>query len=111
MTTATNRLTGFSTIRQTAMNLSNHFLIAMPSMHDPIFGGSVVYLCEHNERGALGVVINKPMDITIDHLLERLNMKLEIHAPISKPVMFGGPVQEDRGFVLHSPVTEFTSML
>ena len=57
MTTATNRLTGFSTIRQTAMNLSNHFLIAMPSMHDPIFGGSVVYLCEHNERGALGVVI------------------------------------------------------
>ena len=111
MTTATNRLTGFSTIRQTAMNLSNHFLIAMPSMHDPIFGGSVVYLCEHNERGALGVVINKPMDITIDHLLERLNMKLEIHAPISKPVMFGGPVQEDRGFVLHSPDTEFTSML
>lgn len=93
------------------MNLSNHFLIAMPSMHDPIFGGSVVYLCEHNERGALGVVINKPMDITIDHLLERLNMKLEIHAPISKPVMFGGPVQEDRGFVLHSPDTEFTSML
>ena len=65
------------------MNLSNHFLIAMPSMHDPIFGGSVVYLCEHNERGALGVVINKPMDITIDHLLERLNMKLEIHAPVS----------------------------
>ena len=93
------------------MNLSNHFLIAMPSMHDPIFGGSVVYLCEHNERGALGVVINKPMDITIDHLLERLNMKLEIPAPIRKPVMFGGPVQEDRGFVLHSPDAEFTSML
>ena len=84
------------------MNLSNHFLIAMPSMHDPIFGGSVVYLCEHNERGALGVVINKPMDITIGHLLERLNLNLEIPAPVHKPVMFGGPVQEDRGFVLHS---------
>ena len=93
------------------MNLSNHFLIAMPSMHDPIFGGSVVYLCEHNERGALGVVINKPMDITIGHLLERLNLNLEIPAPVHKPVMFGGPVQEDRGFVLHSPDTEFTSML
>ena len=93
------------------MNLSNHFLIAMPSMHDPIFGGSVVYLCEHNERGALGVVINKPMDITVGHLLERLNMKLEIPSPVQEPVMFGGPIQEDRGFVLHSPDTEFTSML
>ena len=80
-------------------------------MHDPVFGGSVVYLCEHNERGALGVVINKPMDITIGHLLERLNLKLEIPVPVHKPVMFGGPVQEDRGFVLHSPDTEFTSML
>ena len=65
----------------------------MPSMHDPIFGGSVVYLCEHNERGALGVVINKPMDITVGYLLERLNMKLEIPSPVQEPVMFGGPVQ------------------
>ena len=51
------------------MNLSNHFLIAMPSMHDPIFGGTVVYLCEHNDYGALGVVINRPMELTLDHLL------------------------------------------
>ena len=93
------------------MDLSNHFLIAMPSIHDPVFGGTVVYLCEHNERGALGIVINKPTDITIDGLLERLNLKLEIHALIGKPVMFGGPVQDDRGFVLHSPEGKFSSML
>ncbi|MDR0934145.1 MAG: YqgE/AlgH family protein [Burkholderiaceae bacterium] len=94
------------------MNLSNHFLIAMPTTHDPVFGGSVVYLCEHNERGALGIVINKPTDITIDSLLERLELKLEIHAFSGQPVMFGGPVQDDRGFVLHSPEgNRFSSML
>lgn len=94
-----------------AMDLSNHFLIAMPSIHDPVFGGTVVYLCEHNERGALGIVINKPTDITIDGLLERLDLKLEIHAFTGQPVMFGGPVQDDRGFVLHSPEGNFSSML
>ena len=93
------------------MDLSNHFLIAMPSMHDPVFGGTVVYLCEHNDRGALGIVINKPTDITIDSLLERLHLKLEIEALMGEPVMFGGPVQDDRGFVLHSPENRFSSML
>lgn len=93
------------------MNLSNHFLIAMPSMHDPIFGGTVVYLCEHNDYGALGVVINRPMELTLDHLLEKLNLKPEIPAPFEKPVMFGGPVQDDRGFVLHTPDAKFNSML
>jgi len=93
------------------MNLSNHFLIAMPSMLDPIFGKSVVYLCEHNEQGALGMVINKPTDLTMDTLLARLDLKPEIEAIGARPVMFGGPVQEDRGFVLHSPTGQFTSML
>ncbi len=93
------------------MDLSNHFLIAMPSMLDPVFNGTVVYLCEHNERGALGIVINKPTDITLDHLLERLDLRLEIHTLMGKPVMFGGPVQDDRGFVLHSPDGKFSSML
>ncbi|MDR1311163.1 MAG: YqgE/AlgH family protein [Burkholderiaceae bacterium] len=93
------------------MNLSDHFLIAMPSIQDPIFGGTVIYLCEHNDRGALGVVINKPTDITIGGLMERLNLELEIHTLSGKPVMFGGPVQDDRGFVLHSPDTHYSSML
>ena len=93
------------------LNLSNHFLIAMPSMLDPIFGGTVVYLCEHNQHGALGMVINKPTDITMNDLFDRLDLKLEIDPNIRNPVMFGGPVQDDRGFVLHSPLGPFSSML
>ncbi|MFJ3044264.1 YqgE/AlgH family protein [Herbaspirillum chlorophenolicum] len=92
------------------LDLTNHFLIAMPSMLDPIFGGTVVYLCEHNHNGALGVVINKPTDMTMDVLLDRINLKLEIKPDTPdampevyrRPVMFGGPVQVERGFVLHS---------
>lgn len=102
-----------------ALDLTNHFLIAMPSMVDPIFGGSVVYLCEHNKNGALGVVINKPTDMTMDVLLDRISLKLEIVADadefrpsaITRPVMFGGPVQIERGFVLHSPTHDFSSTL
>ncbi|HEX8955704.1 MAG TPA: YqgE/AlgH family protein, partial [Burkholderiaceae bacterium] len=91
------------------LNLSNHFLIAMPSMpEDPVFSGSVVYLCEHNAGGALGVIINKPTDMSIDTLLDRIDLELEIMpngVPLDrKPVMFGGPVQIERGFVLHAPV-------
>jgi putative transcriptional regulator len=97
------------------LNLANHFLIAMPSMLDPIFGGTVVYLCEHNAAGALGVIINKPTDMTMDVLLERIDLKLEIEpnrTPITgKPVMFGGPVQVERGFVLHAPSGQFSSMM
>jgi putative transcriptional regulator len=97
------------------LNLANHFLIAMPSMLDPVFGGTVIYLCEHNASGALGIIINKPTDMTMDVLFDRIDLKLEImtnHAPIGKkPVMFGGPVQVERGFVLHSPLEQFSSMM
>ena len=97
------------------LNLANHFLIAMPSMLDPVFGGSVVYLCEHNASGALGVIINKPTDMTMAVLFDRIDLKLEIisdRAPIDKdPVMFGGPVQVERGFVLHAPLGQFSSMM
>ncbi len=97
------------------LNLVNHFLIAMPSMQDPMFGGSVIYLCEHNERGALGIVINKPTDMTIETLLSRIDIKVSITPDLrqdtKKLVMFGGPVQDDRGFVLHSPIAQFTSSL
>ena len=92
-------------------NLSNHFLIAMPSMLDPVFGGTVVFLCEHNDRGALGMVINKPTSITMHELFDRLELQLEIAPLFDQPVMFGGPVQDDRGFVLHSPSGTFSSML
>ena len=97
------------------LNLVNHFLIAMPSMQDPMFGGSVIYLCEHNERGALGVIINKPTEMTIETLLDRIDIKVSITPELcqdtKKLVMFGGPVQDDRGFVLHAPVSNFSSTL
>lgn len=97
------------------LNLADHFLIAMPSMLDPMFGGTVVYLCEHNADGALGVIINKATDMTIDVLFERIELKLEIapsRASFDKqPVMFGGPVQIERGFVLHAPHGNFSSMM
>jgi len=84
-------------------------------MLDPIFGGSVVYLCEHNAGGALGVIINKPTDMTVDVLLDRIDLVQEGEsdtAPLDrKLVMFGGPVQVERGFVLHAPMAQFSSMM
>jgi len=58
------------------LNLANHFLIAMPSIQDPVFGGTVVYVCEHNDKGVLGVVINKPTDMTMETLFDRVDLKL-----------------------------------
>ena len=102
--------TGGSVIQ---LNLANHFLIAMPSMNDPIFGGAVVYICEHNDKGVLGVVINKPTDMTMDVLFDRIDLKVAdgLRAALDEPIMFGGPVQDDRGFVLHSPGGRYSSSL
>ena len=101
--------TGSSTL-----NLANHFLIAMPAMQDPIFGGTVVYVCEHNENGVLGVVINKPTDMTMEVLFDRIDLKLAAGSDtpiVNEPIMFGGPVQDDRGFVLHTPGARYSSSL
>ncbi|MET0321173.1 MAG: YqgE/AlgH family protein [Duganella sp.] len=100
-------------VEDPGLNLANHFLIAMPSMQDPVFGGTVVYVCEHNENGVLGVVINKPTDMTMQVLFERIDLKLEDadgHGA-DQPIMFGGPVQDDRGFVLHTPGNRYSSSL
>jgi putative transcriptional regulator len=96
-----------------ALNLANHFLIAMPSMQDPVFGGTVVYVCEHNENGVLGVVINKPTDMTMEVLFERIDLEVTAGREqlTSQPIMFGGPVQDDRGFVLHTPGARYSSSL
>jgi putative transcriptional regulator len=88
-----------------AINLTNQFLIAMPGMADEAFAGSVIYLCEHNERGALGLMINKPIDITLKDLFERIDLTLNRADLDDKAVYFGGPVQTERGFVLHDPRT------
>jgi putative transcriptional regulator len=95
-----------------SVDLTNHFLIAMPNMADPHFSRSLTFICEHNDQGALGVVVNRPLDMTLLALLERLSIKPKRgNAAVSAPVYFGGPVQTDRGFVLHSPVGDWKSTL
>jgi putative transcriptional regulator len=83
------------------MNLTNQFLIAMPGMGDDTFSGAVVYLCEHNENGALGLVINKPIDIKLKNLFQKVDLSLDSEELAEQPVFYGGPVQTERGFVLH----------
>ncbi len=84
-----------------AKHLANQFLIAMPGMVDDTFSGTVVYLCDHTENGALGLVINRPTDVDLASLFDKIDLQLEIHPIAGEPVYFGGPVQTDRGFVLH----------
>ncbi len=83
------------------INLTNHFLIAMPGLQDPLFEHSVVYLCEHSQRGALGLVINKPCEIDLKGLFDKVELPLARPDLEKSPVFFGGPVQTERGFVLH----------
>ena len=86
------------------INLTNHFLIAMPGMEDDTFSRSVVYVCEHSERGALGLIINKPGDISLADLFEKVDLPLQRQELGAQPVFHGGPLQTERGFVLHDPV-------
>jgi putative transcriptional regulator len=84
-----------------AINLTNQFLIAMPGMADENFSRTVIYLCEHSRNGALGLVINRPTDITLKNLFEKVELSLDRDELAGQPVFFGGPVQTERGFVLH----------
>lgn len=93
------------------MNLTGQFLIAMPAMQDPFFSKTVTFICTHNEDGAMGVVLNRPMQITLDHLFDQINIDCEHTAIGEIPVFFGGPVQTERGFVLHTPNIEYNSTL
>ncbi len=89
-----------------SINLTNQFLIAMPGMADGNFAGTVVYMCEHNEKGALGLVINRPIEINLRNLFEKVDLSLEREDLATTPVYFGGPVQTERGFVLHQALDE-----
>lgn len=83
------------------INFTNQFLIAMPGMLDDNFARAVVYMCEHTPKGALGLVINRPINITIKSLFEKVELPLDRQDLQEQPVYFGGPVQTERGFVLH----------
>lgn len=94
-------------------HLANQFLIAMPGMVDPNFAGSVIYLFEHTERGAMGLVVNRPTEVNLSTLFDKVDLKLEIAPLLDQPVYFGGPVQVERGFVLHesNPNLAYSSSL
>ena len=93
------------------VSLAHHFLIAMPSMADPYFAKTLTYVCEHNDQGALGLVVNRPIDMTLQALFERLSLSISDAVLSEAPIYFGGPVQTDRGFVLHEPAGDWQSTL
>ena len=92
-------------------SLQDHLLIAMPSLEDTFFERSVIYICEHDEKGAMGLIINRPIGIEVEDLLEQmgLNPSPELAFQINAQVMIGGPVSPDRGFVLHTPQQEWVN--
>jgi putative transcriptional regulator len=94
-----------------SIDLTHHFLIAMPNMADPYFARTLTYVCEHNDQGALGIVVNRPIDMTLQALFERLSLTLRDREIGGAPIYFGGPVQTDRGFVLHAPTGHWNSTL
>jgi len=92
-------------------SLTNHFLIAMPGLQDPNFSRTVTYVCEHTEQGAMGIVINRPMEIRLGEVLAQLEIASSDQRTLDTLVYLGGPVQPDRGFVLHSAGEGFDSTL
>lgn len=93
------------------VNLTDNFLIAMPALEDPYFAHALVYICEHNENGALGIIVNRPIDLNLAGLLDKIDIKLDAENLADLPIYFGGPVQLDRGFVLHRPIGFWQSTL
>ncbi len=93
-------------------SLQNHLLIAMPSLDDPYFERSLTYICEHNEEGAMGIVINQPSSMNLKELLEQTDKALEVVAHKQDDIILaGGPVNQERGFVLHSDQGQWASSL
>lgn len=95
------------------MNLKDHFVIAMPTLSDPTFNHAVVYICEHNRDGAMGIIINKPIaDLSIQTVLSRLDITpYKTCAELEQPVFTGGPLSEEQGFILHTPQSGFSSSI
>lgn len=94
------------------MDLQNYFLLAMPGLGDLNFNHSVVYVCAHNEEGSMGMVVNSPLaDITLSEVLEQMNIDTDRDEVNSLPVYRGGPVQPERGFILHRPDKTWQSTL
>lgn len=91
--------------------LNNHFLIAMPAMRDPNFAQTVTLICQHNDDGALGIVINRTVDLTVGDVLDQMSIPKQHSVYTPQPVHYGGPVQTDRGFILHQNLGRWDSTL
>ena len=94
-----------------ATNLTNHFLIAMPSLMDGHFSQSVTYICEHDQNGSLGITINRPTETKLAQIFKQLDVESSDLKLNQQTVLLGGPVQTDRGFLLHSPGGHWDSSL
>ena len=92
-------------------SLQDHFLIAMPAMADPNFTQTVTYICKHDAEGAFGVVINRPSDLSVGEMLGQLAIEITDRTLVERPVMSGGPVEPERGFVLHRSEKPFETTL
>lgn len=92
-------------------NFTGHLLIAMPNLTDPYFAKSVTFICTHNQDGAMGIVINRPTDMSFGILFEKINLNLHDKTLTERPVLYGGPVQPERGFVLHQQVGDWDSSI
>lgn len=94
-----------------SFNLTNHFLIAMPALDDPNFARTVTFVCAHNEDGAMGIVINRPLELDLGEVLQQLNLEASDPGINTQTVYAGGPVHRDRGFVIHRPARNFGSTI
>ena len=93
------------------ISLINHFLIAMPNLGDPNFSRTVTLICEHSDQGALGIIINRPMDLSLRDVLAQMNIDPHDSVPLDIPVHLGGPVNTKQGFMLHEPLGHWQSTL
>ncbi|MCZ6664806.1 MAG: YqgE/AlgH family protein, partial [Gammaproteobacteria bacterium] len=93
------------------LDLTNHFLIAMPALADPNFHHTVTYICAHSEEGAMGIVINRPLEIELGEVLSQMDLNIDDPDVALRPVYQGGPVHQDRGFVIHRPAREWSSTI
>jgi putative transcriptional regulator len=93
------------------LNLTGQFLIAMPSMTDPRFSQTISFICTHNEDGAMGIVLNRPSEYNVEDLLNQIELKITPSPLLEDAIYEGGPVQTDRGFVLHVPQQEYNSTI
>lgn len=95
----------------TQMSLANHFLVAMPALNDIIFSQSVIYVCEHHTQGTVGLIVNRPTEYPLNLIFEQLHIESSREQIRNKPLLFGGPLQPERGFVIHRPSGMWRSSL